>query len=69
MNYVIDNRSGVPFYRQIIELSEGREPNVPLGAWSAFLGHFSRELRIARSRSFKRGRPALTAGERPEAQA
>lgn len=57
------------FYRQIIELSEGREPNVPLGAWSAFVGHFRRELGIARSRSFKRGRPALSAGARPEAQA
>lgn len=57
------------FYRQIIEMAEGREPNVPLGAWAAFVGHFTRELRLARSRSFKQGPPALLSGSQPNAQA
>ena len=49
------------FYRQIIEMSEGRDPNVPLGAWSAFLSHFARELRTARRRTFRASRAQLTA--------
>ena len=49
------------FYRQIIELSEGGEPDVPLGAWSALFGHFAREAGIARRRTFKARRPELTA--------
>lgn len=49
------------FYRQIIELSEGGEPNVPLGAWSALLGHFGREAGVARRRTFKERRLELPA--------
>jgi 2,4-dienoyl-CoA reductase-like NADH-dependent reductase (Old Yellow Enzyme family) len=41
------------FYRQIVELSEGREPVLELGAWAAMLGHFAREVGIVRSRRFK----------------
>ncbi len=44
------------FYRQIIELSEGREPVRSLGAWSALLGHFTREIGIVRKRRFRAGR-------------
>jgi hypothetical protein len=50
-------------------MAEGREPNVPLGAWSAFVGHFTRELRLARGRTFKQGLPALSSGSQPNAQA
>jgi 2,4-dienoyl-CoA reductase-like NADH-dependent reductase (Old Yellow Enzyme family) len=51
------------FYRQIIELSEGREPVFSLGAWSAMLGHFAREAGIVRRRTFRaRKVPALSAG-------
>ena len=56
------------FYRQIVELSEGREPVLSLGAWSAMIGHFAREAGIVRRRTFKVGKPlALAAG--PEGQA
>jgi len=41
------------FYRQIVELSEGREPILTLGAWPAMLGHFAREAGIVRRRRFK----------------
>lgn len=47
------------FYRQIIEMSEGREPTVPLGAWQAFVTHFARELGIVRRRTFRASRAAL----------
>ena len=51
------------FYRQIIELSEGREPVSSLGAWSALLGHFGREVGIVRRRRFRASKPlALAAG-------
>ena len=51
------------FYRQIVELSEGREPVLSLGAWSAMLGHFAREAGIVLRRSFKASKPlALAAG-------
>ena len=51
------------FYRQIIELSEGREPIQSLGAWSAMLGHFAREANIVRRRTFKESKAlALSAG-------
>ncbi|MGB5702333.1 MAG: NADH:flavin oxidoreductase/NADH oxidase family protein [Polyangiales bacterium] len=51
------------FYRQILELSEGREPVLSLGAWSAMLGHFAREAGIVRRRTFKASKPlALGAG-------
>ena len=51
------------FYRQIIELSEGREPVQSLGAWSAMLGHFAREAGIVRGRTFRAGKSlALAAG-------
>jgi 2,4-dienoyl-CoA reductase-like NADH-dependent reductase (Old Yellow Enzyme family) len=49
------------FYRQIIEMSEGREPNVPLGAWQAFLTHFAREIGTARRRTFRASRAQLPA--------
>ncbi len=45
------------FYRQILELSEGRESKLDLGAWSAMLGHFLREAGVVRRRTFKEGRP------------
>ena len=51
------------FYRQIIELSEGREPLLSLGAWSAMLSHFAREAGIVRRRGFKAQKPlALASG-------
>ncbi len=51
------------FYRQIIELSEGREPVLSLGAWSAMVGHFAREAGIVRRRRFKAQKPlALASG-------
>jgi hypothetical protein len=49
------------FYRQIIEMSEGREPNVPIGAWKAFLTHFAREIGTARRRTFRASRAQLPA--------
>ena len=55
------------FYRQIIELSEGREPVQDLGAWSALLGHFTREFGLARARTFKPSQ-ALALGAGPEKQ-
>jgi 2,4-dienoyl-CoA reductase-like NADH-dependent reductase (Old Yellow Enzyme family) len=47
------------FYRQIIELSEDREPDLALGTWSALFAHFRRELGLARRRTFKRSVGAL----------
>ncbi len=41
------------FYRQIIALSEGREPDPTLGVWSALLSHFIGEMSVARRRTFK----------------
>lgn len=55
------------FYRQIIELSEGREPVRSLGAWSAMLGHFAREVGIVRRRSFSSKR-ALALAANAESQ-
>ena len=49
------------FYRQIIELSEGREPVESLGAWGALLGHFGREAGLARRRKFRAKPIALPA--------
>jgi len=49
------------FYRQIIEMSEGREPNVPVGAPAAFVAHFARELGTARRRTFRASRAQLPA--------
>jgi 2,4-dienoyl-CoA reductase-like NADH-dependent reductase (Old Yellow Enzyme family) len=42
------------FYRQIIALSEGREPNLSLGIWPALWVHLKTELGLARHRTFKR---------------
>lgn len=42
------------FYRQIIALSEGREPDPSLGVWAALLAHYKTELGLVRRRSFKR---------------
>lgn len=42
------------FYQQIIDLSEGREPDLSLGAWPALLRHFSGELGRARRRTFRK---------------
>jgi hypothetical protein len=47
------------FYRQIIALSEGREPDLALGTWGALGQHFATELSVARRRKFKRPRVAL----------
>jgi len=43
------------FYRQIIALSEDREPDLTLGVWSALMAHLKTELGLARRRTFKRG--------------
>jgi len=43
------------FYRQIIEMSEGREPDLSFGTWSSLLGHFAGEFRRARRRTFVEG--------------
>lgn len=42
------------FYRQIIALSEGAEPDPSLGVWAALLAHYKTELGLVRRRSFKR---------------
>ena len=55
------------FYRQILELSEGREPVLSLGAWPAMLGHFAREAGIVRRRTFKAQKP-LALGTGSESQ-
>jgi 2,4-dienoyl-CoA reductase-like NADH-dependent reductase (Old Yellow Enzyme family) len=39
------------FYAQIIHLSEGREPDLTLGTWSALAQHFGGEAARARARS------------------
>ena len=49
------------FYHQIVALSEGREPQLGLGSWSALFAHFSRELGVARRRTFRRSAGALPA--------
>jgi len=49
------------FYHQIIELSEGREPQLDFGTWAALFAHFGRELGVARRRTFKRSAAALPA--------
>lgn len=51
------------FYRQIVELSEGRDPVLSLGAWTAMLGHFAREAGIVRHRSFKVSKPLALPAE------
>lgn len=43
------------FYRQIIAMSEGREPDLSVGTWSSLLVHFVGELGRARRRTFARG--------------
>jgi 2,4-dienoyl-CoA reductase-like NADH-dependent reductase (Old Yellow Enzyme family) len=43
------------FYRQIIAMSEGREPDLSVGTWSSLLVHFAGELRRARRRTFAGG--------------
>jgi hypothetical protein len=43
------------FYRQIIEMSEGREPNPRFGTWSSLFGHLAGEFRRARRRTFVGG--------------
>jgi len=49
------------FYRQIISLSEGREPVPGLGMWRALIDHFSGEFSVARRRTFRPPRAALPA--------
>lgn len=49
------------FYRQIIALSEGREPDFSIGTWGALLAHFGGEFNVARRRTFKQPRAALPA--------
>lgn len=49
------------FYRQIVALSEGREPEPTLGIWSALISHFVGEMSVARQRTFKRSARALPA--------
>jgi 2,4-dienoyl-CoA reductase-like NADH-dependent reductase (Old Yellow Enzyme family) len=43
------------FYRQLIEMSEGREPDLSFGTWSSLLGHLVGEFRRARRRTFSGG--------------
>lgn len=45
------------FYRQIIELAEGRDPRMSLGLARALTEHFRDELRLSRHRSYRRGQP------------
>jgi len=45
------------FYRQIIELAEGREPRMGLGLARALAEHFGDELRLSRRRHFRPGQP------------
>lgn len=47
------------FYRQIIALGEGREPDRSLGVWPALGAHFRTELGLARRRTFQRPRGVL----------
>lgn len=54
------------FYQQIIELSEGHEPNLSLGAWPALLRHFGGEFARARRRTFQENAPRLSAGTEAE---
>lgn len=49
------------FYRQIIALSEDREPDFNLGTWGALMAHFSGELRVVRQRTFQQARAELPA--------
>ncbi|MEM9729551.1 MAG: NADH:flavin oxidoreductase, partial [Myxococcota bacterium] len=49
------------FYRQIIALSEGREPDYGIGTWGAMMAHFSGEFSVARRRTFKQPSAALPA--------
>jgi 2,4-dienoyl-CoA reductase-like NADH-dependent reductase (Old Yellow Enzyme family) len=49
------------FYRQIIALSEDREPDFNLGTWAALMAHFSGELRVVRQRTFQQARAELPA--------
>ncbi|MFZ1864108.1 MAG: NADH:flavin oxidoreductase/NADH oxidase family protein [Polyangiales bacterium] len=42
------------FYRQLIALSEDREPDLALGVWPALMAHLRTELGLARRRTFKR---------------
>ena len=49
------------FYRQIIALSEGREPDLALGTWGALLAHSSGEMTVARRRTFQQPKAALPA--------
>lgn len=48
------------FYRQIIALSEGREPDLGLGVWTALLAHYKDEIAIVRRRTFKRSAGLLS---------
>jgi hypothetical protein len=43
------------FYAQIIELAEGREPRLSLGARRALIEHMRGEVRRARARDFRGG--------------
>lgn len=52
---------GAWFYRQIIAVSEGREPDLALGTWSALLAHLSGEMAVVRRRTFKQPKAALPA--------
>lgn len=49
------------FYRQIIALSEGREPDYGIGTWGAMMAHFGGEFSVARRRTFKQPSAALPA--------
>jgi len=57
------------FYRQIIALSEGGEPDFDLGTWSALFAHFADEFRIAQRRTFKRPKARLPAPEQTGTEA
>ncbi len=48
-------------YRQIISLSEDKEPDLELGIWAALIAHMTDDFRLATRRTFKKKRPALPA--------
>ncbi|MEM7434547.1 MAG: NADH:flavin oxidoreductase/NADH oxidase family protein [Myxococcota bacterium] len=57
------------FYRQIVALSEGRDPDLGLGTWGALMAHLGGELGVARRRTFRPPAAALPAPDESRADA
>ncbi len=57
------------FYRQIIALSEAREPDFSLGTWRALFAHTNGEVAVARRRTFQQPKAALPAPKATRADA